>query len=296
MQGADILHFPQTAGAAPFMLDTGNVADMTRVDLQWSNRLHESLDVGDVLETFLGMLRQEYRISGLSYELPDAREQITFGRVGKDGAEFRLRHRGENLGRLVIGNVSTPDRRLGALLGLIGAPLYNALCHHRLKQMARRDPLTGLGNRLALDHALATEVARAQRFGAPFTLLVIDIDHFKKINDTLGHAAGDQVIRRLAEEIRHSLRPYDQGFRFGGEEFIVILSQTTLAKGLQIAERIREAAQAKRLCEASGEAVTVSIGAAEYRCEEEDQQQLFERADAALYKAKREGRNQVRTA
>lgn len=296
-QGADIIEFPIAPDASRSlqMPEYGTNSEPSIKDLLISRDLHRSLELGDVLDTFLRALRAEYPISGLRHVLADCNEQITLGRVDPASIEIHARHEDESLGILTLGNIHSLDLRLNALLALLPAPLYNAICHQRLKNLARKDALTGLGNRLAMQTCLTNEVARAQRFGQPFTLLVVDIDHFKRINDTYGHATGDLVIRRLAAQIRHSLRPYDQAFRYGGEEFVVLLSQTTLTKGLQIAERIRASANARRLCEAGGETVSVSIGAAEFQCEDENLHQLFDRADRALYEAKRGGRNQVRT-
>lgn len=295
MQSADILPFPPITESANVVVDTRNKTELSSLDLKTSIRLHENLEISDVLDAFLTAITKEYAVGGLRLILPDGGEQITLGRLGKRDCDYRIQHSGENLGCLTMGNVSALDHRLSTLLSLLPAPLYNALKYYRAKQLARKDSLTLLGNRLAMETAFENEVARAQRFGQPFTMLIIDIDKFKRINDTYGHSAGDVVIRRLADEIQQSLRPYDQGFRYGGEEFVVLLSQTVMAKGLQIAERIRMASQARRLCEAGGEAVTVSIGGAEFRCEDDNLSQLFERADAALYQAKRQGRNQVRT-
>ena len=156
-----------------------------------------------------------------------------------------------------------------------------------LDTLARRDALTGLHNRRAFVEAARARLAA----GARVLLLIADIDHFKRINDSLGHSAGDQVIRAVATQARDCLRPYDQAFRFGGEEFVVILSQTSLAKGMQIAERIRKRiAQRCSLDAATTGKITVSIGAAEIR-EAETVDGLFDRADRALYRAKSEGRN-----
>jgi diguanylate cyclase (GGDEF)-like protein len=180
-----------------------------------------------------------------------------------------------------------------ALLAPLAAPLHNALLHHRVKLLARKDSLTGLGNRMALDATLATEVARAQRFGHPFSLLIIDIDHFKHINDAFGHSAGDQVIRAVAAELAECLRPYDQAFRYGGEEFVVLLSETGIAKGRQIAERIRRRIAVRCKPQANpGHKVTVSTGAGEF-LRTETLGELFDRVDRALYRAKSEGRNRV---
>ncbi|MBK6287141.1 MAG: GGDEF domain-containing protein [Gammaproteobacteria bacterium] len=133
----------------------------------------------------------------------------------------------------------------------------------------------------------------AHRFGHPFALLVVDIDHFKRINDCFGHSAGDQVLRTVAAQITDCLRPYDQAFRFGGEEFVVMLSQTAQVKGMEIAERIRQRIATHRKPDGgSAPTITVSIGCGEFR-HDETIGELFDRADRALYAAKNQGRNRV---
>ena len=157
--------------------------------------------------------------------------------------------------------------------------------------LARRDTLSGLGNRSALEQAMATEAARAQRFGLPFTLLMVDIDHFKRVNDSLGHSAGDEVIRSVAGELAACLRPYDQAFRFGGEEFVVLLGQTGIGKGMEIAERIRRRIAARCRPDVDpANRITVSLGVASFD-PTQTLGQLFDRADKALYRAKETGRN-----
>lgn len=292
MAGADILQFPHPI-AQPAQPRASTPAQRAPglAELELSNRLHRQLDLRKLLELFLEELRLTLPVEGLCYSPPDSAECFVAGRGTSRTLRSRLHLDGEYLGQIEAQVRDELHSPLAALLAPLAAPLGNALQHHRLKLMARKDPLTGLGNRMALDAALATEVARAQRFGQPFALLIADIDHFKRINDSLGHSAGDQVIRAVATQARDCLRPYDQAFRFGGEEFVVILSQTSLAKGMQIAERIRKRiAQRCSLDTTTTGKITVSIGAAEIR-EAETVDGLFDRADRALYRAKSEGRN-----
>jgi len=292
MAGADILQFPHPI-AQPAQPRASTPAQRAPglAELELSNRLHRQLDLRKLLELFLEELRLTLPVEGLCYSPPDSAECFVAGRGTSRTLRSRLHLDGEYLGQIEAQVRDELHSPLAALLAPLAAPLGNALQHHRLKLMARKDPLTGLGNRMALDAALATEVARAQRFGQPFALLIADIDHFKRINDSLGHSAGDQVIRAVATQARDCLRPYDQAFRFGGEEFVVILSQTSLAKGMQIAERIRKRiAQRCSLDTTTTGKITVSIGAAEIR-DAETVDGLFDRADRALYRAKSEGRN-----
>ena len=160
-----------------------------------------------------------------------------------------------------------------------------------LSELAHIDSLTGLSNRRALDKALEEMRSRLQRYGEPCCLLAIDIDHFKRINDAHGHAAGDQALGFVAKTIEQCLRPIDRAFRVGGEEFVVILPKTTLAEAREIAERLRQTA-ASTPVPASGQQIrlTVSIGVAQAS---EDVNLGIAEADTALYQAKAEGRNRV---
>ncbi len=159
------------------------------------------------------------------------------------------------------------------------------------------DALTGMHNRRAFDRSWTVELARAKRFGIPLTLMVIDIDHFKSVNDTCGHAAGDRVLIRVGQLIGGCLRVSDVAARFGGEEFAVIAPHTAPKMAALVAERIRaaverDAAQALGAQE-PGRSITVSVGVAGSDDLALRSEGLFERADAALYEAKRAGRNRV---
>jgi len=163
-----------------------------------------------------------------------------------------------------------------------------------LDQQASTDPLTGLANRRGFAPALAQEWERHRRLGSPLAVLVIDIDFFKQINDTHGHAAGDAALRHLGQVLRQHLRPYDLSARLGGEEFCVVQGGVSLEEARQTAERLRRADLSFGR-DTLGEAMTmtVSIGLAVAREDDSDPQQVLARADAALYLAKAEGRDRV---
>ena len=158
---------------------------------------------------------------------------------------------------------------------------------------AREDQLTGVGNRDAYEERIQEEVERSTRQGTPLSLLVIDIDGFKPVNDTHGHAAGDQVLRQLAAQLSESTRVYDTLARYGGEEFTLILPGSPIQQARDLAERLRRTV-ADTAMQADGKAVriTVSIGAAEAG-RGEAPESLFRRADRALYRAKEAGRDRV---
>lgn len=164
----------------------------------------------------------------------------------------------------------------------------------RLREQAQRDPLTGLYNRRFLDAFMERELAQSRRESRNFALLVIDIDHFKRINDSFGHLAGDQVIRDTARLIEASARSSDTVARFGGEEFVVVMSMATTQGARERAERLRQSFESEPShFEGLTIAHTLSIGVAEFPRDGGTQDELVSRADAALYEAKRGGRNRV---
>lgn len=164
----------------------------------------------------------------------------------------------------------------------------------RLSEQANRDPLTGLYNRRYLDTTLERELARCQREGQPLTLMLIDLDHFKRINDTWGHQAGDEVLRQLADMLESHARLADVACRYGGEEFLLLLPNMPLEIAVARAEQWRIAFANATV--AFGEfrmQATLSIGIATYPGHGTTAQLLIHNADRALYRAKAEGRNRV---
>lgn len=164
----------------------------------------------------------------------------------------------------------------------------------RYRHLSQIDPLTGLFNARQLHEQLQQEARRSVRYDRPLSLIMLDCDHFKRINDNFGHLAGDHVLQRLAMVISRTLRRSDYAFRYGGEEFIVLMPETRLVAAVQLAERLRESfAHEVVHTDEGGEIVcTISIGVAELKLGESPVSWL-KRADEAGYEAKRQGRNRV---
>jgi diguanylate cyclase (GGDEF)-like protein len=166
--------------------------------------------------------------------------------------------------------------------------------NRQLEQIALADPLTGIGNRKAFDQHLAAELERSRRYGKPMSLLMMDIDRFKQVNDTYGHVAGDAVLKEVATLIRTMLRGCDFAARYGGEEFAVIAGETGIEAAGQLAERLRLAIQGRRIAGPKGPLqITVSIGVASVGggCPGIEPIHLVAAADRMLYQAKESGRN-----
>jgi diguanylate cyclase (GGDEF)-like protein len=173
------------------------------------------------------------------------------------------------------------------IVGVCTALMWGELEH---RDRAVLDPLTGLLNRAAVDSRVAEIEQQAQLTGGPVAVVLLDLDHFKLVNDEYGHERGDAVLRDAAYEMRKSLRTFELAYRIGGEEFLLLLPGTDLESGLDIAERIRARVALARLGDLH---LTVSAGVAAGAGDEVSYERLFHAADLALLQAKREGRNRV---
>jgi len=189
------------------------------------------------------------------------------------------------------------------MASIIAICLENVISNEMLKYIGLTDSLTGVYNRRYIDRRLIEEIARARRQGYRISCMYIDIDHFKNVNDTIGHQAGDEVLRDVAGRIKAELRLSDALARFGGEEFVVLLIDADLDNASMVAQRIRASVANRPFNLSGGQAidVSVSIGVATLEDFERDHaiegvaQHLVAQADAALYRAKEGGRNQVVT-
>ena len=163
-----------------------------------------------------------------------------------------------------------------------------------VRELAIHDALTGLFNRHYLNERLDAEYSRAERAGHPISFLLMDIDHFKEVNDTYGHQAGDYALKTIAQIIMAQIRKSDIACRFGGEEFMIILPDTGPESAIQKADAFRKSIS-DRVYEFGGKefSITISIGIAVYPVNGTENDQILSKADAALYEAKRAGRDQV---
>jgi len=166
-----------------------------------------------------------------------------------------------------------------------------------VSRRARTDALTGLANRRAFDEQLEQLLAHADRFGHSVSLILADVDHFKKVNDTWGHESGDVVLKSIAKTLSDGVRAVDVCARFGGEEIAILLPQTQLGGAVELADRLRKAVASKPIMALGNEVpVTISCGVACYPEGVLTKEALFAAADRALYEAKSSGRNCVKSA
>ncbi|EJM19347.1 MULTISPECIES: GGDEF domain-containing protein [Pseudomonas] len=264
---------------------------------QLGQQLQTSLEPQRILGLFFREVQQLVPLDALNYQHQESDLRLEFGQRGHHSVSYSLSHEGEQLGELVFRrNQRFSEQDQGNLESLLSAllfPMRNALLYRAATQSALRDPLTDTGNRIAMDQTLEREIEMSRRHLMPLSLLMLDIDHFKNVNDSYGHNAGDEVLKAVATAIKNQLRNVDMVFRFGGEEFLILLSNTTRDAAAMVGERLRMAAQVEDY-QAEGNAIelTVSLGCSTL-LPGESAESLVRRADSALYVAKREGRNRL---
>jgi diguanylate cyclase (GGDEF)-like protein len=262
-----------------------------------TSALQATLDPARVIELFQLHFNRYVSIDGLTWQHPEQRQELSFGDCGRHRCEYHLNIEREELGtiqfsrskRFTTNEIANIENLLCGLLH----PLRNALNYQLALRAAHIDKLSGAHNRMAFGELLPREIHLAHRHGAPLALMVMDLDHFKNINDTHGHAAGDDALRCFSAIVKEVIRDCDLFFRYGGEEFVLVLSNTDAQGAVMLAERIRSRVEAEQ-CQTQEHLidVRVSIGVAQLQVGESGDA-LFHRADVALFNAKEAGRNRV---
>ena len=264
--------------------------------LELTSVLQTTLDAEKLIELFRNEIKNDIAVDGLRYQMLSHGIDIIIGDQPPHTCSYQLVISDFNLGEIrFFRNQRFSDaetRNLENLLCALVYPLRNTLMYRDAVRSSFIDPLTGVKNRAAMDNALLREVELCRRQSASMSIILMDIDHFKFINDQHGHAAGDTALRAVAQCTESSIRSSDMLFRFGGEEFLILLSYTRTDGALLLAERVRH--QIERLDAVSGMDIklTVSLGVSSLQANE-NAKSLFERADKALYRAKQGGRNRV---
>lgn len=273
---------------------SNNFASLSRLAL----KLQQSLEIEPLLRTFCEETSLLVPCDSVIYGNDNQGLNFCFGKRQTHHCKYSLDLQGEKLGEIVCSRNKPFSIRetnlIERLLSLLIYPLRNSLLYHKALTQARKDPLTEICNRAAFNEAIDKEYSSYRRHQADFTLMIIDIDHFKAVNDTHGHIAGDKVLKSVAKLIRSSIRRSDEVFRYGGEEFVVILSNTKQGGAKFIAERVRKEIEKLTVQLSQDIKVTASIGIASSELMQ-DVTETLEIADKALYQAKDQGRNQVVT-
>lgn len=263
--------------------------------LRMATTLQSSLQVSEIIHLFSSELAAVIPHDQL-WLVRDGGPQVPLPRR-MHHCRYVLTLLGQTLGELFLARrrpfTAAELEILESVLCALIYPLRNALLYEQAVNTALKDPVTGVNNRAALDAFLAQKMSECARHQGRFALLMLDLDRFKSINDDYGHLAGDAVLARVAACVQRCTRSSDSVFRYGGEEFIVVLSNTGAAGARLLAERVRDSVEQLEIELGGGRiSVTVSIGVAEYGAGD-SAADLIERADRQLYAAKRSGRNRV---
>jgi diguanylate cyclase (GGDEF)-like protein len=287
------------ARVLPFSADTiaaeKFVSDSTV--LRISNALQSSLYVKDVIHAFAAETGRLIRDITVSYRNRGRDIFLTDGERGLHRMSYELNLLGNSLGEITFmrGCVISEKNQalLEAVLCALIYPLRNALLYEQALTQALKDPLTGINNRASMDSYLRHQVLLAERHKNLLSIIIIDVDLFKSINDTYGHVVGDSVLRTISDTIVKCTRNSDVVFRYGGEEFVVILTNAESDGAVLLAERIRQAVRQLVVDELAARfVITVSAGVAQ-KADGDSPEELIQRADKALYRAKDEGRDRV---
>lgn len=287
---------PHAAFIFPPIKDDSSITSLAALRL--AGILQTSLEVEQVLRLFSAELAPLVPHEGINFLAVNHSDHLALGRRAIYSVSYCLTLYERQLGTLLVYterrlNNNEIDTLEDLLKGLV-YPLRNALLYQEALNAALRDPLTGIGNRAALDLALEREIQLAKRNNSPLSMLILDLDRFKLVNDKYGHTAGDCVLRTVAHCVSACVRATDLVARFGGEELAVLLNNTEAAGAYNLAERIRIAVESTQVRYDHHEIqVTVSIGISQFQ-PTDDTHSFFCRADAALYWAKENGRNRVR--
>lgn len=282
--------------SAPFPIDM-EPSEAALHPLTFCFHMQSTLELYQLMKIFHAHLKQSISYQSFHFSHHPSGHKFEIGREQAFTAKYELKIDGDYLGEFSIGKSvafsKTEVETLENILSYLLLPLRNAIRYEKAVKCSMTDPLTSLFNRQAFDVTLKREIDLTKRHHAHLSLLVIDIDFFKQINDTYGHQAGDQVLMSFAGHLGKIHRQSDMIFRYGGEEFALILPNTNLDGAVEVAERICKSTAAEPIIiDDQNITMTISIGAAAY-LDAENSKRFFSRADGALYTAKLKGRNQV---
>lgn len=268
--------------------------------LEIAGMLQTTLEIDKLIEVFSQQIQSLVPHNSAGFEYKPLQISVAHGKAERHSCSYQLVVAAQSLGQLVLTRrkkfTANETHLLEHLLCCLVYPLRNAIMYRHALTAALTDPLTGVNNRTAMNSALIRETELARRHGNALSLIAADIDHFKRVNDTYGHLAGDYVLKAVAEALTDCTRRTDILFRSGGEEFLILLSNTEQQGALLLAERIRNTIEScEHLYGDHKIMVTISLGVACYG-KGDNSESLFEKADSALYAAKNAGRNCIKFA
>jgi len=262
-----------------------------------SSALQTSLDFSELINIFCNKILSTIPHNSAEYINEEFDLKFVRGVIARHSCSYALKVEDQQLGELKLTRSQRFSKEellmLESLLCCLIYPLRNATLFHQALKMAFTDPLTQTHNRAAFNDTLRREIKRAERTEQGLSIIFLDVDHFKMINDRYGHSTGDLALTSVAQWIKQSVRASDVVFRYGGEEFVIILTDTQLEDAAVLAERIRSNIEAHAL--AFGLSVlhiTVSLGVSSLQAAD-NMDSLIKRADTAMYQAKQRGRNRV---
>ncbi len=265
--------------------------------LQLTDLLSRHLDLQDILRVFSDEMKSLIPHSSYRYVADMQHIMIKQGRLNRHSMHYHLTIEQMDLGEITLYRkepFSTNEVcQFEELLCSLVYPLKNALMYHIAITSAYRDPLTEINNRAAMDKLLPREVSLAKRHDQRLAMMIMDLDGFKKINDTCGHDVGDRLLKQVAQLIKNSLRESDMLFRYGGDEFVAALPQTEIQGAIDVGERILASVKQLEVQECPEFAeLGMSIGLSMLHAGD-DFKRYFKRVDQALYKAKKSGRHRI---
>jgi diguanylate cyclase (GGDEF)-like protein len=262
-----------------------------------SSALQTTLEFQELIVIFCNKIQATIPHNSVEYVNEEFDLAFSRGVIARHSCSYALKVEDQQLGELKLTRSQRfrkeELRNLESLLCCLIYPLRNATLFHQALQMAYTDPLTQTQNRASFNDSVFREIKRCQRSKQQLSLIFVDIDHFKAINDNFGHKCGDLALASVADWIKDSLRGSDVVFRYGGEEFVILLTDTGLDRASDIAERVRTGIEAHTLAYGlDALTITASLGVSSLQASE-DMDSFVNRADQAMYKAKQLGRNRV---
>jgi diguanylate cyclase (GGDEF)-like protein len=274
--------------------ETGTDLEPKRLEL--ASVLQKTLEPKELISLFALELGKYVPFEGLSYDFQTLGISIRLGDLAENKCTYDLKITDEHLGDISLyRKTGFQERELAGTESMLAGllyPLRNTLLYQQALKSATTDPLTGVKNRTAMESAMKRELGLANRQGYHLSLILFDIDHFKKVNDQYGHLIGDQVLRSVAQVAEETIRDSDMIFRFGGEEFLVLLNGTPLSGAALLAERMRRKIEALEIFPELDMNIAASFGVVTLQ-EDESAETIFMRVDNAMYRAKNNGRNRV---